>query len=43
MEKAEAEYRKYQARTLSPVEQAYLKSLTDVVKQLPKNTDHNMK
>ena len=36
VENAEAEYRKYQARTLSPVEQAYLKSLKEAAKSLPK-------
>ena len=34
MEKAEAEYRKYQVRTLSPVEKAYLNSLREAEKQL---------
>ena len=33
MEKAEKEYRKYQVKTLSPVEQAYL----DTLKQLEKD------
>ena len=36
MKKAEAEYRKYQVRTLTPVEQAYLKSLKETAKRLPK-------
>ena len=34
MERAEAEYRKYQVRTLSPVERAYLDSLKDAARQL---------
>lgn len=33
MEKAVAEYRKYQVRTLSPVEQAYLESIKDIEKK----------
>ena len=36
-EKAEKEYRKYQVKTLSPVEQAYL----DTVKQLEKEAKKN--
>ena len=32
MEKAKAEYRKYQAKTLSPVEEAYLESVRSVAK-----------
>lgn len=35
MERVEAEYRKYQVRTLSPVEKAYLNSLKDAANQLP--------
>ena len=38
MERAEAEYRKYQVRTLSPVEKAYLDSLKDTAKRLPKSS-----
>ncbi len=34
MKKATAEYRKYQARTLSPVEQAYLDTVTTVQKKV---------
>lgn len=30
MEKALAEYRKFQVKTLSPVEQAYLESIKDI-------------
>ena len=37
LEKAEKEYRKYQVKTLSPVEQAYL----DTVKQLEKEAKKN--
>lgn len=33
MDKAEAEYRKYQVKTLSPVEQAYLESIKDIEKK----------
>ncbi len=33
MDKAVAEYRKYQVRTLSPVEQAYLESIKDIEKK----------
>ena len=39
MEKAEAEYRKYQVQTLSPVEEAYL----DTIKTLEKETKKNKK
>ncbi len=38
-EKATSEYRKYQAKTLSPVEEAYLKS----IKALGKNVERKMK
>lgn len=34
--KAKAEYRKYQENTLSPVEQAYLESIKDVAKEVKK-------
>ena len=37
IDKAEKEYRKYQVKTLSPVEQAYL----DTVKQLEKEAKKN--
>ena len=33
MDKAVAEYRKYQVKTLSPVEQAYLESIKDIEKK----------
>lgn len=36
LEKAKAEYRKYQEITLSPVEQAYLESVKEVAKELNK-------
>ena len=36
LEKAKAEYRKYQEITLSPVEQAYLESFKEVAKELKK-------
>lgn len=36
LEKAKAEYRKYQEITLSPVEQAYLESVKEVAKKLKK-------
>lgn len=39
MSKAESEYRKYELRTLSPVEQAYL----DTIKQLNKEAKKNSK
>ena len=39
VEKAEKEYRKYQVKTLSPVEQAYL----DTIKQLEKEAKENSK
>ena len=39
MEKAEKEYRKYQVKTLSPVEQAYL----DTIKKLEKEAKENSK
>ena len=38
MEKAEAEYRRYQVRTLSPVERAYLASLKAATASLPSGT-----
>ena len=34
MEKAVAEYRKYQVKTISPVEQAYLESIKDIEKKV---------
>ena len=36
LEKAKAEYRKYQEITLSPVEQAYLENVKEVAKELKK-------
>ena len=36
MDKAKAEYRKYQEITLTPVEQAYLESIKDVAKEVKK-------
>ncbi len=36
IQKAENEYKKYQAKTLSPVEEAYLKSIVDIQKQVEK-------
>jgi hypothetical protein len=33
MEKALTEYRKFQVKTLSPVEQAYLESIKDIEKK----------
>ncbi len=35
---AEKEYRKYQVKTLSPVEEAYLETIKTVQKQLEKKT-----
>jgi hypothetical protein len=37
MEKAEAEYKKYQANTLSPVEEHYLETIKAVRKQIGKS------
>ena len=37
IEKAEMEYRKYQVRTLSPVEKAYLESIKEIEKQVKLN------
>lgn len=37
VEKAESEYRKYQAKTLSPVEKEYLESLKILQKQTEKH------
>ena len=37
MEKAEKEYRNYQAKTLSPVEIEYLNSIKDIEKKVKKN------
>jgi hypothetical protein len=42
VEKALTEYRKYQVKTLSPVEQAYLETIKDAEKQINKNK-HNEK
>jgi hypothetical protein len=39
IEKAETEYKKYQAKTLSEVEQSYLDSLKQLKKQTRKNDD----
>ena len=36
IDKAKAEYRKYQENTLTPVEQAYLESIKDVAKEVKK-------
>ena len=36
MQKAEKEYRTYQAKTLSPVEIEYLNSIKDIEKELKK-------
>ena len=38
MEKAEQEYRKYQVQTLSPVEEAYLKTIKAAEKTAKKNS-----
>ena len=38
IEKAEQEYHKYQAKTFSPVENAYLDSIKNIQKQVEKNT-----
>ena len=38
LEKATAEYRKYQNNTLSPVEEAYLDTIKETAKLLKKNT-----
>lgn len=43
LEKATAEYRKYQAQTLSPVEEAYLKTIQDTEKTVKKFTQGNGK
>lgn len=41
MEKALAEYRKYQARTLSPVEQAYLESIKMIEQKVKSKRENN--
>lgn len=38
LEKATAEYRKYQNNTLSPVEEAYLETIKETAKLVKKNT-----
>ncbi len=40
VEKALAEYRKYQVKTLSPVEQAYLEAIKETEKKMKNNTYH---
>ena len=42
IEKAHAEYRKYQQKTLSPVEEAYLQSLTAAAKAIKGNNPNNL-
>ncbi|MBR4483017.1 MAG: hypothetical protein IKS58_03465 [Paludibacteraceae bacterium] len=37
LEKANAEYRKYQSNTLSPVEEAYLETVKETAKMVKKN------
>lgn len=37
LEKATAEYRKYQSNTLSPVEEAYLETVKETAKLVKKN------
>lgn len=41
MKKAEAEYRKYEVITLSPVEQAYLESIKSVEKEAQEQVRKN--
>ena len=41
MEKASAEYRKYQNNTLSPVEEAYLETIKETAKTVKKNAKSN--
>ena len=41
LEKATAEYRKYQSNTLSPVEEAYLETVKETAKLVKKNTRMN--
>lgn len=43
MEKAHAEYRKYQQKTLSPVEEAYLQSLKAAEKEVKAETKKEKK
>jgi hypothetical protein len=42
IEKAHAEYRKFQQKTLSPVEEAYLQSLKDAAKAIKGNNPNNL-
>ena len=37
IEKAKAEYKKYQVKTISPVEKEYLKALKDINRKLEEN------
>ena len=43
MEKAKAEYRKYQAKTITPVESAYLESIKEIEKSVNKKQNHGKK
>ena len=43
LKKAEQEYRKYQVKTLSPVEQAYLDTLKQLEKEAEDNTENKDK
>ena len=43
VEKAKKEYKKYQAKTLSPVEEAYLETIKDVQKQVEKKVKKDNK
>lgn len=42
LEKAEREYKKYQAKTLSPVEAAYLENIKSLQKKVEKNTKQKL-
>jgi hypothetical protein len=43
LEKAKAEYRKYQVKTISPVEQAYLDTIKDLEKKAKAGKKENNK
>ena len=40
-EKAKAEYKKYQVKTISPVEQEYLNTIKEISKEIKKEENNN--
>ena len=41
LEKAKAEYKKYQVKTISPVEQEYLNTIKEISKEIKKEENNN--